>query len=591
MGRARGRTRSAPPGVGARRATSTPPAPRASSAPDGRTGGVVRVERLPRAHPAPGGRRRRARRARPLGRGLRVGPAHRRVPADPLRARARARRVEARRGAPCCSRPGSPRTSACSRRSADPASLVLLRRAQPRVDHRRLPPRARRRRGVPPRRPRARRRAALRLRRRGAAIVVTDTVFSMDGDVAPVDDLVDVCARHGALLVLDEAHAVLGPDPDLGDVDAVRVGTLSKTLGALGGFVAGPRALHRPPREPRLAPTSSRPRRRRPTAAAALAALAIVRSAEGDELRAPAACARRPRAARPPVADRARRARRRARHARGGRVAARRRDARAGDPAAHRSGRARRDCGCAVGRAHRRAGRHARRRARRGHLDGSDATRPRRLVVVTGTGTEVGKTWVAAAPRVRAHRARARRRGAQAGAVVRERRRRDRRRRARRRDRRRPARGVPARPLVRGRDGTADGRRGSRPAGVHRSPISRPSCTGPTASTSAWSRARAGPALRSRPTATPSTCAPRFDPTLVVLVADAGLGTINAVRLAHAPLAEIAPGHRGAEPLRRRRRPPRAQPRVADRPRRARRHRERRGARRARVLAPRSSRR
>ena len=55
----------------------------------------------------------------------------------------------------------------------------------------------------------------------------------MDGDVAPVDELVEVCARHGALLVLDEAHAVLGPDPDVAvdGVDVLRVGTLSKTLG------------------------------------------------------------------------------------------------------------------------------------------------------------------------------------------------------------------------------------------------------------------------------------------------------------------------------------------------------------------------
>jgi 8-amino-7-oxononanoate synthase len=73
----------------------------------------------------------------------------------------------------------------------------------------------------------------------GRAIVVTDTVFSMDGDVAPLDGLAQLCAASGALLVLDEAHAVLGPE--LVEVDGlavVRVGTLSKTLGALGGWVA-----------------------------------------------------------------------------------------------------------------------------------------------------------------------------------------------------------------------------------------------------------------------------------------------------------------------------------------------------------------
>jgi 8-amino-7-oxononanoate synthase len=73
----------------------------------------------------------------------------------------------------------------------------------------------------------------------GRTIVVTDTVFSMDGDVAPLDDIAELCARNGSLLVLDEAHAVLGPIPDLDGVEAVRVGTLSKFLGAAGGFAAG----------------------------------------------------------------------------------------------------------------------------------------------------------------------------------------------------------------------------------------------------------------------------------------------------------------------------------------------------------------
>jgi 8-amino-7-oxononanoate synthase len=118
-------------------------------------------------------------------------------------------------------------------------------------------------------------------------VVVSDTVFSMDGDVAPVDGLAELCARHEALLVLDEAHAVLGPEPDfdgIADLALLRVGTLSKTLGALGGFVAGPAAL-----------TDLIVNRARsyifttaPTpadSAAALAAVGVVRSAEGAELK------------------------------------------------------------------------------------------------------------------------------------------------------------------------------------------------------------------------------------------------------------------------------------------------------------------
>ena len=119
-------------------------------------------------------------------------------------------------------------------------------------------------------------------------IVVTDTVFSMDGDVAPVEQIAALCRRHGALLLLDEAHAVLGPhlpaaltaDPDL---TLVRMGTLSKTLGALGGFLAGSRDvvdLMVNLARPYIFTTAPTPA----DAAAALAALGVLRSPEGGAL-------------------------------------------------------------------------------------------------------------------------------------------------------------------------------------------------------------------------------------------------------------------------------------------------------------------
>jgi 7-keto-8-aminopelargonate synthetase-like enzyme len=115
------------------------------------------------------------------------------------------------------------------------------------------------------------------------AVVVTDTVFSMGGDLADVDALADLCARRQALLVLDEAHAVLGPDPDLDGLEAVRIGTLSKTVGALGGFVAGPArytdlVVNRA--RSYIFTTALSPA----DAAAALAGVGVVRSAEGRDL-------------------------------------------------------------------------------------------------------------------------------------------------------------------------------------------------------------------------------------------------------------------------------------------------------------------
>jgi 8-amino-7-oxononanoate synthase len=123
---------------------------------------------------------------------------------------------------------------------------------------------------------------------RGPVIVVTDSAFSMDGDVVDVAALVDTCADHDALVVLDEAHAVLGPRVDLAaaaarGVTVVRVGTLSKALGSLGGFVAGPRRyvdLLRNRARPFIFTTAPTPA----DVAAALAAVRVVRSAEGEAL-------------------------------------------------------------------------------------------------------------------------------------------------------------------------------------------------------------------------------------------------------------------------------------------------------------------
>lgn len=122
------------------------------------------------------------------------------------------------------------------------------------------------------------------LARTRRAIVVTETVFSMDGDIAQVAELVALCAEHGALLIVDEAHAVLGPEVDTENAEVLRVGSLSKALGSLGGFVAGPGPLI----DLILNRARSFVFTTAPTpadTAAALAALRVVRSHEGAALR------------------------------------------------------------------------------------------------------------------------------------------------------------------------------------------------------------------------------------------------------------------------------------------------------------------
>jgi 8-amino-7-oxononanoate synthase len=126
----------------------------------------------------------------------------------------------------------------------------------------------------------------------GGVLVVVDGVFSMEGDLAPLREICALCRGYGARLMVDEAHGVgvlgrrgAGCAELLGveqEVD-LRMGTFSKSLASCGGFIAGPSEVIeylRISSRPFLFTASGVPA----ALGAALAALRVLRSAEGKEL-------------------------------------------------------------------------------------------------------------------------------------------------------------------------------------------------------------------------------------------------------------------------------------------------------------------
>lgn len=122
-------------------------------------------------------------------------------------------------------------------------------------------------------------------------LLVTESLFSMDGDIAPLADLAALAAKYGAALVVDEAHAIgaLGPGGrglcrQAGVTPDVLIGTLGKAFGAAGGFAAGSATLRKylVNRSRTLIFSTAPPP---PVAAAALAALDIIRGNDGNARR------------------------------------------------------------------------------------------------------------------------------------------------------------------------------------------------------------------------------------------------------------------------------------------------------------------
>ena len=124
-------------------------------------------------------------------------------------------------------------------------------------------------------------------------LVVAESIYSMDGDAAPLREIVEIKERHGAWLFLDEAHAVgvagrggrgLADAAGVADRIEIQMGTLGKALGAHGAYIAGSPVLRDfLVNRARSFVFSTAPPP--PVAAAARKAVEIVRSAEGDGLR------------------------------------------------------------------------------------------------------------------------------------------------------------------------------------------------------------------------------------------------------------------------------------------------------------------
>jgi glycine C-acetyltransferase len=126
----------------------------------------------------------------------------------------------------------------------------------------------------------------------GKKLIISDGVFSMDGDIAPLPELCDLAEKYGCIMMVDDAHAsgVLGRN-GRGTIDHfdchgrvhIQVGTLSKAIGAMGGYVCGSRDLidflYLRAR-PFLFSTSHPPA----TAAACQAAFTLLDSVEGEKL-------------------------------------------------------------------------------------------------------------------------------------------------------------------------------------------------------------------------------------------------------------------------------------------------------------------